>query len=414
MWLSGAAATLRQVSHEGDQLAPRHPSLDRRSFVLWTGYRGGIDLGGLSRSVTNAVAVPLRHVAGEQAVIEQARALGMGVVLPGQAWLNQLEPAERGAGFSALPYAQPGPVSPEWLSSSAQRDYAEAFIEAQLLGCASLVTTPAHVLDEELGHARGQELSLAYAAVEAWEARQGWHAPPDRPQDPWRELHATIAVRGAHVGEAATGLVERYSELPVEGYWIVVVNGGSSARQLGGLARLALGLQRETGRPVTVSGVAGLHVALLASGVAATCAGLHGMRPTFPPVRLEEHDDAGGADIHVYHPAILGPIPLGAGYDGVRNRLFALQPCTCGHHVPHRPPAGRRDVIAHNTSCLESEALDATFMTPAIDEQRLLSRVARADRLRRSLGMSDLPHGWHAVAPAARALRAGEDLAEDA
>lgn len=374
--------------------------------MLWAPGGGGLDLGGVSRAATGAVAVPLEHAAAERGLVERASALGMGVVLPGQAWLNQLPPDERGAGFAELPYAQPGPITPERLSDAALREYAESFLEAQLLAGASLAATPAHVLAGELGPARERELALAYAAVEAWHERQGWRPPPGQFDAPPRALFATIAVRGAYLAEAAASLVELYADLDVDGYWVVVLNGGSSSRQLGGLTRLALGLQRETDRPVTVSGVAGLHVALLASGVAATCAGLHGMRPTFPPVPEERE-----AGVSVYHPAILGPVP--PGEDAIRTRLFALQPCTCGHHVPHRAPVGREEVVAHNTSCLETETLEATFMTPAIDEHRLLARVQRADRLRRSLGLSDLPHGWRAVAAAARALRAGEDLAED-
>jgi hypothetical protein len=261
------------------------------------------------------------------------------------------------------------------------------------------------VVPAESGYERERELALAHAAVDAWHQRQGWRPPPGRPDELPRELYATIAVRGAHLAEAAAELVVAYADLVVDGYWIVVVNGGSSARQLSGLTRLALGLQAEAERPVTVSGVTGPHAALLASGVAAACAGPDGVRPTFPPVPGEH-------GVSLYHSAILGPVPEGEA--AVRNRLFALQPCTCGHHIPHRPPTSVHDTVAHNLVCLEREAQDATFMTPAIDEQRLLARVGRADRLRRSLGLSDLPQGWQAVAATARAFRAGEDLAEDA
>jgi hypothetical protein len=373
--------------------------------VLWAGSGGNVDLDGRARSVTGAVAVPLTRVGAGIGLIERASALGMGVVLPGQAWLNQVPPSERGAGFSALPYAQREAIEPEWLSDAALRDYAEAFLETQLLFGATLVTTPAHVLTAESGYARERELALAHAAVDAWHQRQGWRPPPGLPDEAPRELYATIAVRGAHVAEAAASLIDAYADLDVDGYWIVVVNGGSSARQLGGLTRLALGLQAEAERPVTVAGVAGPHLALLAGGVAAVCAGSDSVRPSFPPV-LDEHG------VSLYHPAILGPVP--DGDPAIRNRLFALQPCTCGHHVPHRPPTSVRDAMAHNLACLQREADEATFMTPAIDEQRLLARVGRADRLRRSLGLSDLPHGWQAVVATARALRAGEDLAEDA
>lgn len=376
--------------------------------MLWAGRHGGVELGGVDRSVANTIALPLQHAAAAAAVVEHALALGMGVALPGQAWLNQLPAAERGPGFAALPYALRAPLDPDTtrLSDTAVRAYAEAFVEAQLLAGASLVTTPAHVVGSAAG--RAQDVALAHAAVETWFERQGWHPPPARPFDPPRALFATLAVRGSQAAATAAELVDEYAELPVEGYWLVVLNGGSSSRQLAGIARLALGLQERTDRPVAVNGVAGVHAALLASGVAAVCAGPEPLRPAFPPV-VDAEDD-----IPIYHPSILTTIPLGAGYEAVRNRLFALQPCACGHHVAERPPASREAVRAHNTACLTNEARDVTFMAPVIDEQRLAARVQRADRVRRSLGLSDLPQGWTAVARTAQALRAGEDLAEDA
>ncbi|RKQ86799.1 hypothetical protein C8N24_4814 [Solirubrobacter pauli] len=402
------------MSQDRDSYAPRHPSLERRSLVLWTGYRGGVDLEALDRSVSNALALPLKHAANEAGVVERAHALGMGVVLPGQAWLNQLPPADRGGAFARLPYALRTPLDPDAarLSDTSIDAYAEAFLEAQLLGRATLVTTPAHVLGTEAAAGRAQELAFAHATAAAWEQRQGWRPPPDRPDGPPRTLFATLAVRGRHVGAAAEALVDAYADLPVEGYWVVIVNGGASARQLEGITRLALGLQERTGRPVAVNGATGAHVALLASGVAATCAGLHGMRPAFPPVPIERADDT-GVGIAIYHPAILGTLPLGPAYAAIRTRLFALQPCGCGHHAAGAPPTGRRAIVAHNTACLTDEARDATFMAPAIDEQRLAARVERANRLRRPLGLSDLPVGWTAVARAARAFRAGEDLADE-
>lgn len=365
-----------------------------------------MDLDVLDRSVTSAIAVPLKHAAAERELLARAHARDLGVVHPGQAWLNQLPPAERGAAFAALPYALGAPFDPDSarLGHAALRDYAEAYLEAQLLAGATLVTTPAHILAAEGGPARAQELALAEAAVDAWHERQGRRPPPDRPDAPPRALYATVAVRGRDVAAAAADLADAYADLDVDGYWVVLLNGSKAARQLAGVTQLALALQQRTDRPVTVNGAAGLHVALLASGVAATCAGLHGMRPTFPPV----HDER---PVTVYHPAILSPIPDGAAYDAVRNRLFALQPCACGRHDPARPPRGPREIVAHNTACLEQETREATFMAPAIDEQRLLARVERANRLRRSLQLSDLPRGWTAVAAAARAVRAGEDLA---
>ena len=135
--------------------------------MLWTSYRSGLDVTTLDRTVTNAIALPVRHAAAEAASIHAAREAGMGVVLPGQAWLNQRPPGERGAGFGRLAYAQPHPLELEQrrLSGEALSAYADAFLDAQLAAGASLVTTPAHVFDAELGLGRDQDLELARAAA---------------------------------------------------------------------------------------------------------------------------------------------------------------------------------------------------------------------------------------------------------
>jgi hypothetical protein len=399
------------MSDDRERFAPRHPRVGRRSLVLWMGYRGGLDVAMLDREVTNAIAMPVRHAAAESSLIDHARAAGMGVVLPGQAWLNQRPPGERGAAFARLAYAQPRPLAPEQrrFSHEALSEYADAFVDAQLSAGASLVTTPAHVFDAELGLGRDQDLELARAAAAVWRERQGWRPPPDRAGDPPRELHAAIAVKGSLLARAADELVDRYAGLDVTGYWLIVFNGNDSVRQADAVARFALALQGRTGRPVTVFGVAALHLALLASGVAAACAGLHGMRPHYPPVQLER-DEARGIGIPIFHPAILGSIPVGAKHDLLRMTLFHRFPCACGQHVASRPPAGKAEILRHNTACQQDEVRQATLMGPLIDEARLAARVLRANPLRVSLGLRALPVGWGAAAAAARVFR-GEDEA---
>jgi len=401
------------MGDDRERFAPRHPRLDRRSLVLWTSYRSGLDVTSLDRTITNAIALPVRHAAAEAASVHAAREAGMGVVLPGQAWLNQRPPEERGAAFARLAYAQPHPLALEQrrLSGEALSAYADAFLDAQLSAGASLVTTPAHVFDAELGLGRDQDLELARAAAAIWRERQGWRPPPDRAHDPPRGLHAAIAVKGSLLAAAADELVDRYAGLELAGYWLVVFNGNDSARQADAVARLALGLQGRTGRPVTVSGVAALHLALLASGVAATCAGLHGMRPQYPPASLE-HDEGTGIGIAVFHPAILGSVPVGAKHDRLRLRLFQQHPCACGQHVASRPPVGKAEILRHNTVCQQDEVRQATLMGPLIDEARLANRVVRANVLRVSLGLRALPVGWGAAAEAARRLRGEGEAAE--
>lgn len=368
----------------------------------------------MNREITGSIAMPVKHAAADASVIDSAIGAGMGVALPGQAWLNQLPIDQRGVAFADLPYAQPAPLAIETrrLTPEALTAYADAFIDAQITARASLVTTPAHVFITELGLGRGQDIALAEASIAIWKERQGWRPSPQLPNDPPRELHAAIAVVGANLADAADRLVDLYAELDVAGYWLIIVNGGNSVRQAVAVTRIALGLQVRTGRPVTVSGSAWMHLALLASGVSATCAGLHGMRPTFPPATFDSDDD-GGIGIPIFHPAILGAIPLGPRYDGTRSMLFELHPCHCANHTPNRPPVGKREIVPHNTACLASASREAAFMAPVIDEVRFIARMARANQLRARLSMGPLPRSWEHVGPTARSLRSGEAEAEE-
>jgi hypothetical protein len=353
--------------------------------------------------------MPLKYAAADGALVSHAQAAGLGIVLPGQAWLNQLPTSQRGSHYLELPYSQPGPIDLETqlLSDAGRSDYAEAFLDAQIAAGATVVTTPAHVFHAELARGREQDLALVEASITAWHARQGWRPSAQRPNDPPRQLHACIAVRGRHVQRAADRLTELYAPLQVAGFWLVVFDCGDSRVQLAAASDLALGLQEAAGRPVTISGVASMFEAMLASGVAAACAGLHGMRPSFPPVPLEI-DEGSGIGIPIFHPAILGVTPLGMARATATAWLFANHPCSCGEHPPQSPPSGRRQTVRHNTWCLAERARDATRFTPEVDEVRLIARVERANKLRSRLRMRRLPSGWTAVATAARARRSGE------
>jgi len=448
------------MSEDRQNRAPRHPRFDRRSLVLWTAGGGAVaDVACEERDVVGAIALPLRRVAGGAAraasggdlpaggarasacaaQLARARVGGLGVALPGQAWLNQLEPAARPAGFDALPYAQPAPLSleRERLTPAAAADYAEAYLDAQLAAGATLVTTPAHVFAAELGAGREQELTLAEAALRCWQERQGWRPPPQLPAAGPRELHAALAVRPERLPGTTAELTAAYAALPVDGYWLTLVDGGTAAghratagpagaaretgvagaagggsaaevdlaAQAAAVAELALGLQEASGRPVTVAGAGHLHAALLASGVAATCVGAEAARPVFPPRALDA-DGVTGIAAPVWHPAILGFLPAGAAAAEARTALFATDPCRCGAHVAFEPPAGRRETLAHNRWCLIAETRDAVRLVPPLDEARLAARAARAARARRRLGLPPLSPAWAAVAETAQSRRA--------
>lgn len=351
----------------------------------------------MERDVVGAVALPAQRAAASGPLLQRARAAGFGIAMPGQAWLNQLPPQRRGAAYASLPYALPAALDLDRpLASSERADYSEAFIDAQLAAGATLVTTPAHVPEREGGGAREQEVALVQASIAAWQERQGWRPPPQRPGDAPRELLACIAVRGELLPGAVEALVTAYAALEVDGFWLTVIGGDGSAAQTAATADLALGLQEAARLPVTVAGAGSLHPALLAAGVAAACASPDLLRPTFPP-RAAEADGVVGIAVPVFHPAVLGTVPPGAAHDDARTALFATDPCRCGAHRSFEPPRGRRETLAHNRWCLVTEARDATRLMPLLDETRLAARVQRAEATRARLALPPLPGGWTAA-----------------
>jgi hypothetical protein len=156
-----------------------------------------------------------------------------------------------------------------------------------------------------------------------------------------------------------------------------------------------------------VAGAGAWHAALLASGVAATCVGVDGAQPTFPPDAAAV-DGVTGIGVPVFHPAILGSAPHGAAGEEAREWLFAAHPCRCGEHLAYAPPRGRRETLRHNLACLAAEARDATRLAPVLDETRLAARVERANATRARLALPPLPPAWSAVPAAARSARAAD------
>lgn len=421
-------------------------------MVPWTDDGAAIDPTAYAPDMTGAIALPLRRASARAAGIAQARAAGAGVVLAGQAWLNQLPPEQRPRDFGALSHALPRALDldRERLSPTLLADYAERHLDAQLAAGATLATTPAHMLADAGGPGREQELALARATVAAWHERQGWRPPPQHAGDPPRELHAALTVRAAAAPDAEA-LLSAYAELDVDGYWLTLVAeapaGGSAggvsrawacgaadgaasnqstdgvssawpdgatettaadedwAAAVAGVAGLALRLQEMTGRPVTVAGAGDVHAALLAGGVAATCVSPAGPAIAYPP-RPFDGDGVTGIATPVYHPAVLGHVPSGAAGDDARTALFATEPCRCGFHVAFESPRGRRETLGHNRWCLAAEARDATRLVPALDEIRLGGRLSRAATVRRRLGLPPVPPAWSAAIETARTRRA--------
>jgi hypothetical protein len=404
------------MSEAATPVAPRHPEIGRRSLIAFPGYRSGLPVSMLDRQVVGAIAKPLAHATHDQAFVVAALEAGLGVVLPAQAWRNQLPPdhPKRSGAFSQLRIHRPGhrlaPDDDPLRAGFAER-YAADHLSAELEALATIATTPGHVLEREGREGRRNELLLARLTTQEFAARRAWSPAPGRKGS--RVLYATIVLQGRHAAVPAVveWLVAAYAELEgVSGYWIVAVNTTQSGRQLVGYARLALRLQQLTARPVTVSCVGDSHLALLASGVAATCAGLHGMSFRYPPAELPEleqaDDEESGLGVHTYHAAVLGNAgPLGPVGDELRRALFLTRPCDCGHHPADEPPRGRRQTVAHNCRSISADAREFALPTVAAAEARLAIRAELAQGQRALLKMSRLRAGFVAVPREAARLR---------
>ncbi|HEX6602101.1 MAG TPA: hypothetical protein VF030_05615, partial [Solirubrobacterales bacterium] len=324
--------------------------------------------------------------------MSQALTAGMGVLLPAQAWRNQLplDHAKRTGAFRLFDINRPGLVlEPEAgpLSADFAERYAADHLEAELGAGATIATTPAHVLDCEGGVGRANDLLLARLSAEEFAARRAAAPGPSRPPYEIRELYATLVVQGSQLVRPGVldQLMEAYGPLEgVSGYLIIAANCSQSGIQAAAYASLALRLQEATGRPVVTYGLGDAHLALLASGVAATCAGVHGMSFEFPPAEFEdledeeraEDEDEPGLGIHTYHPAILGNVGrLGVEGEAARLAIFSNRPCRCGHHRHDEPPRKKGEIVRHNAYAVSADA--RAFATDAIPaaERKLLARA---------------------------------------
>jgi hypothetical protein len=408
-----------------DTRAPRHPSLSRRSLVLWRGYRTGIAPTDLERGASGCLAMAVTHAMLEPDVVAAAHKAGLGVALVAQSWRNQLDPADerRARTFAALPYHRPGrrlvPDERPLAGTPAER-YAQQHLEAELGAGASIATTPGHVLEREGAAGRAGELLLARLCAEEFALRGGAVPAPDSERPQRRELYATIMLRGSHAVQPllVDWLARAYAGLEgISGYWIVAVNCTGSRRQLEGFTSLALQLQAASERPAVCAGVGHCHLAMLASGVAASCAGLHGMSFRYPPQALPEppedpEEEPTGLGVHVYHSAALGNVgKLGKEGEAARKAAFVNHPCTCGHHPAQAPPRGRTATVAHNCACEAHDALSVIEPAVAEAQAHLSARAEAAERLRAFLHVGKLKRGFYGPAAAAEALQIGRSRA---
>jgi hypothetical protein len=405
------------VDDTAPRKAPRHPELQTRSLIAWPGYHSGLSIKQLDRRVIGAIAKPLVHAVQDPKLVTAALKESMGVVLPGQAWRNQLaldHPGRTGA-FTHLRHHRPGlrlePDSGRFGASFAEA-YTSDHLAAELEAGATIATTPGHVLEHELSIGRENELMLARLSAQEFIAGRAFAPAPGRPAAERRELYATVILQGEHAKhpEIVAELVRLYAALEhISGYWVRAANCNHAGKQLAGYARLSLGLEHATGRPVVVSGVGAEHLALLASGVASTCAGLHGMSFTFPPAIFpepEEKKEEDGLGLYIYHRAVLGFVGrLGEEGEPARRAIFANLPCPCGYHAANQPPEGRSEIVPHNTWAMSADALEVAAPTVPEAEVRLAVRAEEACKQRKFLKLTKLRPGFAFVPAAARELR---------
>src|SRR5207248_1897853 len=136
-----------EMSEFGGSTAPRHPELGCRSLIAWPGYRSGLPVSAFDRRVVGAIAKPLAQAALDPKFVLDALKAGLGVVLPAQAWRNQLplkHPKRTGA-FVQLRLHRPGVrlmPDDERLHASFAERYAEDHLAAELQALATIATTP--------------------------------------------------------------------------------------------------------------------------------------------------------------------------------------------------------------------------------------------------------------------------------
>jgi hypothetical protein len=258
-------------------------------------------------------------------------------------------------------------------------------------------------------------------------AARGASAPaPSRPATETRDLYATIVLQGKHAIQPGVidDLLGRYAYLEgFNGYLVMAANCSQSGAQTAAYASLALRLQELSGRPTLTFGLGDAHLAFLASGVAATCAGTHGMSFAFPPAEFDDleddsededdDDEETGLGIYTYHRAILGNVGrLGAEGEPARLAIFKNRPCDCGHHKRDKPPEKKGEIVRHNAYAVAADAREFTNGAVLSTEKKLLVRAQNAVRMRAFLKLSNLKRGFFFVSAEAARLREDQTAAE--
>jgi hypothetical protein len=379
----------------------RYPTRERRSLVYWTGDKGGPSLSLVDLEVTTAIALSLANASRNQALIDDARGQGLGVMLDGEAWRGQLAPGHRmrkswrPAGLEGDERIHPDQAlfAQEWRLA-----FTEQFIDAQVLAGGTLLTTAGHFSEEPLGTARQNDFALARDAI-AYVDQRRLREPGPGDDDPLpRRLLATITITPRILtGEAVERLIEGYAPLDADGFMIWAFEFGGSQRQFKLLRELALGLELASGKPTIVGGLGQLWKLTLASGVSAVCFGNQRAKLDWPPPDAEkpkEGEEPKGRGVAIYHRRGLGGFLIGKRGEAQRDHAFRDWPCRCGHHPENKPPQTRAEALAHNVAMTMVEARDAVVGEPAEALARLLARATSAAEFRAGLGMGSLDSAW--------------------
>lgn len=378
-------------------------------MVLFVGKSGGIDLGILDRRVTNTIAKPLVFAASSEDFITEAQSAGLGLVLPGEPWRNQLPIGhpKRGGAFKDLKYALKNQlhIGAAPLSDTFIADFSGRYLEQQLTGRATLTTTPGHVHDVERGVGRDNDLALAEAMSKDFLGRKA-HRPASE-GGLSRTLYASVFVQGRHLVGAVSSLIDDYARIRVAGYWIVVINSTGTRQELAAVSDLVVGLEERTGRPSVVSGAGAAHLTLPPYGAAATCTGLNGVNFAYPPpdwaalkrkrAQANSNKKDKGIAIQPWHCEALANLPLGPEWAEHRAELFRRWPCHCGAHEPDRPPT-HSEVRTHNLICGQRDAAGIFLPTADAARAELTRRVSDADAVRAAVKMTRLGAAWRGAA----------------
>lgn len=380
----------------------RFPSLSTRSLMFWTGYHGSRHFDQLDLNVVSSIATSLHNADLEATTIKRTHELGLGLLLEGQAWRNQMPPTDacRKDRFEKLGFARGKErynADGASLSPRESFDYASAFVEEQVKAGASIVGSPGHVGRDAFGQARYNDLQLARDASDAF-----WAAGFDQPDAKWgierRVFYLTIALEASTVEDKDVPLlVEAYRTLSCDGY---IVNFFNYAGQRGGFERCASlvnGLQRASGRPVVVSGLSNLWIGALALGASTALVGPQRLAPEFIEVPAHSLPESQERKTPVFRGEVLSAFSLKAKGEAQLKRSLMTNPCKCGTHDKHGF-AKDSQRVDHNVAEIIREARLATSGSPEQAISRLTPRVHSARSRRSELDMSPLRSAWSAVA----------------